>query len=340
MLYYNIMTIINTIEIDNISYEKNIIKEAIINNDPIESKLNVIIVISNPCLYASRYILAKEFIKRIEEEETNVNLYLVELIYEKQKYIVSDSQNKKHLQLYTDIPIWHKENMINLGVKYLLPKNWKAFAWIDADIEFENTTWAIDTLKILNGCKDIVQIYSHCVDMNQDKHTLNVFNSFGYQYTKGYQYNNRGLNYWHPGYAWACTRKAYEKMGGLYELGILGSGDNIMAFSLISNGLKSINEESSKNYKKSILDFQNRVKTLRLGYVPGLIRHHYHGSKKNRKYSERWEILLKYDYDPQIHIKKDKKGILVPTESCPVELITDIFNYFKERNEDEHLLKI
>lgn len=61
------MTIINTIEIDNINYEKNTIKDAIINNDPIENKLNVIIVISNPCLYASRYILAKEFIKRFEE---------------------------------------------------------------------------------------------------------------------------------------------------------------------------------------------------------------------------------------------------------------------------------
>jgi hypothetical protein len=332
------MTIINTIEIDNINYEKNIIKDAIVNNDPIENKLNVIIVISNPCLYASRYILAKEFIKRIEEEETNVNLYLVELIYKNQKYILSDSKNKKHLQLYTDIPLWHKENMINLGVKYLLPKNWKAFAWIDADIEFENPTWALDTLKILNGCKDIVQIYSHCVDMNQNKLTLNVFNSFGYQYTKENQYTNRGINYWHPGYAWACTRKAYERMGGLYELGILGSGDNIMALSLISNGLKAVNEFSSENYKETIVEFQNKIKKLRFGYVPGLIRHHFHGSKKNRKYSERWEILLKYNYDPSLHVTRDKKGILIPTKSCPDGLIMDIFNYFEERNEDEHLL--
>ena len=31
---------------------------------------------------------------------------------------------------------------------------------------------------------------------------------------------SKGINYWHPGYAWACTRKAYEKMGGLYELSV------------------------------------------------------------------------------------------------------------------------
>ena len=28
--------------------------------------------------------------------------------------------------------------MINLGIKYLLPATWKAVAWIDEDIEFED----------------------------------------------------------------------------------------------------------------------------------------------------------------------------------------------------------
>ena len=74
------MTIINGIEIDDINYQKNEIKYAINNNEPIEEKLNVIIVISNPCLFAKRYILFKEFITRIEEEEQNVNLYAVESI--------------------------------------------------------------------------------------------------------------------------------------------------------------------------------------------------------------------------------------------------------------------
>ena len=61
------MTIINNIEIDNIEYKVNSTKMAIANNDPLEEKLNVIIVISNPCLYAKRYILLKEFVKRIED---------------------------------------------------------------------------------------------------------------------------------------------------------------------------------------------------------------------------------------------------------------------------------
>ena len=83
------MTIINNIEIDNITYKVNDLKYAISNNEPIEEKLNVIIVISNPCLYAKRYILCKEFIKRIEEQEENVNLFITELAYDKQKFIIT-----------------------------------------------------------------------------------------------------------------------------------------------------------------------------------------------------------------------------------------------------------
>ena len=46
------MTVINNIEIDYIDYKRNIIKDAIQNNDTIEDKLNVIIVESNPCQYS------------------------------------------------------------------------------------------------------------------------------------------------------------------------------------------------------------------------------------------------------------------------------------------------
>ena len=328
------MTIINGIEIDNICYKTNEIKYAIANNDPIEDKLNVIIVISNPCLYAKRYILMREFVKRFEEEEDNVNLFVVELIYAGQRFIVTDKQNKNHLQIKTVTPIWHKENMINLGVKYLLPADYKAFAWIDADLEFESNTWALDTLKILNGCKDVVQVFSHCLDMDAKKNNLNIFNSLGYSFCKGKEYKPR-TDYWHPGFAWAITRKAYEKIGGLYDKGVLGSGDHIMAMAFINKVEFATVTNYNEDYKNSMFEYQKKVKHLRIGYTPGVIRHHYHGTKENRKYSERWQVLVKHDYSPVKHITYDEKGILIPTPAFPEEFKKDIFNYFKERKEDD-----
>jgi len=329
------MTVINGIEIDCIHYKTNPIRDAIKNNEPIENKLHVIAVISNPCLYTRRYILMNEFITRMELEEPNVILYVVEMAYKDQKFVITNSKNKRHLQIRIETPLWHKENMINLAVKNLLPKNWKAMAWIDGDLEFESDSWAMDTLKILNGTKDIVQLFSHCDDMNINGLAMRTFNSFGYQYTKKNKYSSSGPNFWHPGYAWACTRKAYEKMGGIYDLAVLGSGDNVMAMSYIQNVMKSATQQYTDSYFDSILKVQDRVKGLRIGYVPGVIRHHFHGSKINRKYRERWEILIKHKYDPYLHVKKNKEGVLVPTEHCPPEFLEDIMNYFRDRKEDD-----
>jgi len=330
------MTVINNIEIDNIHYETNLIKQAIINNSPIEDKLHVIMVVSNASQFASRYILAREFMQRIELEEPDVLLYIVELIYPGQKYYITDSQNPRHLQLRTVDVLWHKENMINIGVRELLPASWKAIAWIDADIEFESVSWAKDTLRVLNGTKDIVQLFSHAVDMDPAGLSMNVFNSVGYQFTKGNKYCSTGLNYWHPGYAWACSRRAYEKMGGLYDQSILGSGDQILAMSLIKNGLKAINDGSTESYKASITAFQKRTLNLRLGYIPGVIRHHFHGSKKNRQYTDRWKILVDHDFDPVKHLIYDGiTGVLRPSAECPSEILVKIRDYFDSRNEDE-----
>jgi hypothetical protein len=265
-------------------------------------------------------------------QEDHVTLYIVELCYKDQPFVLTQPIST-HLQLRAEHPLWHKENMINLGVK-LLPSEWKALAWIDADIEFESSTWAIDTLKLLNGYADMVQLFSHAVDMDTSERTMNVANSAGYQYEKGLT-PSQGVNYWHPGYAWACTRNAYEKMGGLYENAILGSGDNIMMCALLSQVNRSIHEKSHPKYKEDARMFQDRVKSLRFSYVPGVIRHYYHGAKVNRKYKERWMILLEHGFDPTLHLDKNKDGLLIPSSACPPKLLVDILQYFKERNEDD-----
>jgi len=328
------MTIINGIKINIPKIKNDETKSVIINNIPIDSVLHVITVLSNPCQYARRFILAREFIQRIEKEE-NIQLYVVELAYGTQKFYVTDTKNKRHLQLHGDIPLWHKENMVNIGVKKLLPASWKAMAWIDADVEFENTTWALDTLKVLNGYKDVIQLFSHCVDMDKHKQAMSIFPSFGFQFCKQNPYGGIGINMWHPGYAWACSRTAYDKMGGIYEESILGSGDNNMAFSFIQHGITSLNKNASDNYKKSVQEFENRSKNLRLGYIPGVIRHYFHGSKKNRRYMDRWKILVNNQYCPSLHITKNKDGLIIPTKNCPKQILIDIMKYFSERNEDE-----
>ena len=69
--------------------------------------------------------------------------------------------------------------------------------------------------------------------------------------------------------------------------------------------------------------------------MPGVLKHYYHGSKKNRRYNDRWQILVEHKYSPALHMELRKDGLLVPSRLCPQKLLYDILAYFAQRNEDE-----
>jgi len=308
------------------------IQGVIENGLPIDDTLHVIMVVSNPCLYERRYELARRFIQHMTTQSW-VTLYVVELCYQGQSFQVIDSLNPRHLALYTDTiaPLWHKENMINIGVRRLLPPMWRAMAWIDADIHFCDSNWAMNTLKILNGTRDVVQIFQTCLDLGSGNQSIiNRFTSAGYIHDQ----NGLSPSFGHPGFAWACNRLAFERMEGLFDKAILGSGDNIMLHCLLGKSEKCIHPDYSPGYKQTIVDFQNKVQGLTFGYVPGTIKHSFHGDKKNRRYTDRWQILIRHHFCPFLHIEYDESsGIIQPTKKCPQKLLSEIMEYFWERKE-------
>jgi hypothetical protein len=56
----------------------------------------------------------------------------------------------------------------------------------------------------------------------------------------------------------------------------------------------------------------------------------------NRKYVERNQILIKYNYSPILHLGYDHNGVIIPTGNMSSEFIRDIKDYFFQRNEDEY----
>lgn len=314
---------------------RNILYNTLKSDETISETLHVISVISNICNFKRRYELMKQFIERMEEFK-NIKLYIVELAYGDQQFEITSDSNPCHLQLRVEHALWHKENLINLGIKHLLPVNWKAVAWIDSDIEFENINWPLDTLKILTKF-DLVQLFTNCFDLNEHEIPMSIFQSFGYKYCNGEKFEHiRGINYWHPGYAWACTRDFYEKIGGLYEKGIIGSGDYILTQSILNN--VACGDNSLKKFYSDLKKYVDNIYSFHfnIGFTPGNIRHFFHGCKSKRKYIERNQILIKYDYDPINHIKYDENGILILTENISHNFINDILEYFKQRDEDEY----
>lgn len=238
-----------------------------------------------------------------------------------------------HLKVETPHPVWIKENLVNLGASEL-PEDWKYVAWIDADITFLNQNWVQDTLSELRSY-DIVQLFHTAVNLGPTGESLKIDKSFGYMYRdSGTPYTKSDkYGFWHPGYAWACTRKAFEQMNGLIDWAILGSGDRHMALAWIGRVRDSAPGNISPNYASLLSDYERVCRGLEVSYVPGTILHHWHGRFEDRRYKERWEILTKNSFDPCLDISVTNSGVTCLTRKG-LRLARDLQEYFTGRRED------
>ncbi len=308
-------------------------------------KLHVVTVISNPLMYNTRYELYVEFAKRVKD--AGAILWTVELAFGERSFAVTQKDNPFHIQLRTGGTdakgqiLWHKENLISIGIARL-PKDAKYIAWIDADVVFQRPDWPEATIQQLQSY-DFVQMFSHAQDLCPVAQPIKLpEKSFCYMWV-----NEPDKMSWtdqdyasgltgHPGYAWACRRDAYENMGGLIDWAILGSADRHMAYGLVDKIDSSYHPNVHPKYKKACKIWQVRARHYihrNVGYLPGLITHHWHGAKVNRGYQNRWRILVDEQFDPELDLKRDACGVLMLTERN-WRLRDKVRRYFSSRSED------
>ena len=291
--------------------------------------LYVVLPYFNFCGFRRRRQLFIEFVNRISKTK-DIRIVISEALGSEP---LPDLPVWHHVKHETPHPIWIKENLVNLGVSEF-PHDWKYMAWVDADLTFLNVNWVRDTLTELESY-DIVQLFQTAVNLGSTGESLKIDKSFGYMhrdsgtpYTKTDRYG-----FWHPGYGWACTRKAFEQMSGLIDWAILGSGDRHMALAWIGRVNDSAPGNISTNYMKLLNDYQKACKGLEVSYVPGTILHHWHGRFEDRRYRERWEILTKNKFDPLIDISITNSGVTCLTRRG-LRFAKELQEYFTGRRED------
>lgn len=240
--------------------------------------------------------------------------------------------------------IWTKESLLNIAMQHL-PPDWKYVAWVDADLIFARPDWVSETLHQLQHYH-FVQMFSIAMDLSPGYEPIGAHQGFAYSYMQGKEVPPDGyyekakksqiINKWHPGYAWAARRDGIDAVGGLIDWAILGAADNHMARALVGQVEKSANPKIHTNYMKRLLQWQKRSEEKikrNIGYVQGTILHYWHGSKFNRRYWDRWKILIDNDFDPEIDIYRDSRGIYKLTGNKP-KLRDQIRQYMKQREED------
>ena len=309
-------------------------------------KAHIITMISNPVRYESRYELFFPFQEHILK--STPNLWVCEVQTGDRPFCVTEKDNPQHLQLRTIEEFWVKENALNLIAAKMATSrpDWGYVGWFDADIEFTRRDWLSEMIHQLQ-VYHVIQCFETATDLGPTGQAINIHESFMSKYLKGGAPHPGDLSddeefymqHGHPGYAWACTRKAWNTMGGLYDRSILGSGDRNMAYALIGRVEQSYNEAIDESYKRDLEDYQRECLLLGMdvGCMPGNILHAYHGPKQLRGYKSRWEILVDNKYDPDRDIKRDAQMLYQLTSRKP-RLRDDIRNYFRVRDEDSKSL--
>jgi hypothetical protein len=301
---------------------------ALLFGEPADQILHVLVAWQPPCSNSSvRETLAKKMIRRLESQSPHVAVYLVELVPYLAGFSVTKANCSAHLQIQLDSTaprFWYKENLLNIGVERLLPLNWKAVAWVDSDVEFDNPLWAFHALKLLNGVKDAVQLFSHAIFLDEKNHTERTFTGYAYNFVHGLQYEGYGNDLWHPGFGWAYSRQAFDQMGGFYEREISGLGDGIMAHSLRGGFDWSTYGMgfSSDGHYREILAYNDSCRNLKMGYVPGILKHYFHGPFTSRNYGDRRRNFNEHKFDPRRHLERETNtGLLKASDSFPFDLL-------------------
>lgn len=308
------------------------------------NQLHLATVVFNPLRYQSRYDLYWRFWHHMQA--SGVTLYTAEIAVGERSFHVTEPGNPLHLQLWSNQMLWHKETAINLMIQRIPPEA-ISLGWIDADITLARYDWASEAVHQLQ-IHPVVQLWSEAIDLTPGYEPLSRHKSFAWSYHNltpdpthdPYQPPKPSPRWipWHPGYGWAYTRDAWNQLGGMIDSAILGAADNQMAKSLIGDGQYSMHPKVSHGYKQVTLDWQKRAEPLHrdLGYVEGLLLHHWHGKKAARGYWDRWQVLVQSQFDPRTDLQRDAQGLwqLVVTNHRQRKLRDALRKYFKSRNED------
>jgi hypothetical protein len=292
----------------------------------------------NPSGYRTKKENFERFIAPVKKAK--LNYVVVECSFNGKGFELPESKNI--IRVNAGTILWQKERLLNIALKHV-PEKCTKIAWIDSDILFSNTNWAVETSHLLDKYK-IIQPFEYAVRLpkgNSFTSDLNeVYTGFGYVYTK---YPNSLLEgnfnlHGHTGFAWAGRKEVFERLG-FYDACIAGSADHVMAHSFCGdwdsaclNKMFLDNGMYRNHYIKWSEKIYKKVKA-KVSYTEGVVFHLWHGEIKHRRYLERMQYLNDYNFDPEKDLYLNETGCWEINESR-AELIPLAGYYFAERKED------
>lgn len=304
------------------------------------NELCVITPFFNPAGFKN--LLNNYFIFAEQLRRQKVRLITVECAFNGGPFYIPEGPDVHRLR--SDSVMWQKERLINYGVSKL-PPDCKYYAWIDCDVLFSSDDWAFQAIQKFRNGADVLQLFKKVYYMprgmtSYDGSKMMCLQSVIWQYKIHKNWLQRrqtnDLCFSVPGFAWAVKREFFADLGGLYDKNIVGSGDTFLVDCYLNSwSIHGFASKFNKHMKDDMMGWCKLLQAKRpvVDYVPVDIAHLWHGSLKNRKYMDRHDIILDYDYNPKtdVVIRND----VLEWNSDKVGMHEDIRRYFYERQEDE-----
>ena len=299
-----------------------------------EKDLGVVACFYNPCKYEQKYLNLYKFIDNILP--TVPNVLIVELLYKDEQTCLPSYVNS--IQVYSDDVLWHKENLLNIGIKRLLNEGYKNIAWLDADIVFHNRCWQEETVVCLKENK-LCQLFSSVLTLYNHLDSKLNYGCVQHWLDSGSILPSNGS--YHTGLGWAARSEVLSECN-LYQNSIVGGGDSLLWLSSCPKRQNlyrmMLNHPISiLNINGYLIDFfnwaeqWNKIIDGSVSNIQGTVESLPHGSKKNRTYISRYEMLKRHEYIPSKNIYYKNNVI----HCSNPKLNTEIVKYFQSRNEDD-----
>jgi len=240
-------------------------------------------------------------------------VFTLELIYNGRNPEIPDA-----FHIYGNSIMFHKENLCRILEKRI-PSKYTKLAFLDADLIFEDC-WYEKASKLLDTC-DVIQLFDKCQWLDID----------GEVSLERYSVLNMKDPIWnpkyHPGFAWGFKREWYNRVG-FFDYAVSGSGDTLSV-------IKWMRKLLPKKFKSLPFPLVREFAEFcpeppKMSNLKGTVKHLWHGTRENRKYVERHQ-MLEVTKDIKELLEKNKDGLFEWKESK----MTNIFlEYFISRNDD------
>jgi hypothetical protein len=231
--------------------------------------------------------------------------------------------------------LWQKERLLNEGLSPLM-KDHDALCWLDGDLVFIDPTFRRRVEEAFTR-GDLVQLFARSMRMEKDwteDFCRGRTDPFAAPSLTGLAlglYQRRPWAACDPGLAWGATTEWLDRVGGLFDAGVLGGGDTFMLHGCREGRLAA--PGFTPGFARAFDLWAHRARGTRVGWADGTVLHLYHGSFPNRRYADRYEIALKHDYDPAADVRVE--GGAWVWDSAKPDFHREVAEYFLGRREDD-----